>query len=133
MRLDVAIDGSHLATYIADGVVVATPTGSTGYSFSAGGPILDPDRRNLIVTPDRRLPVGDPLHRRRAAARGPRAVRRRRSTGMVSIDGREDYPLEVGDEVEVTRARAADALHRAARRPAVLGPAAPEGRAAARA
>ena len=50
-RLDVAIDDTHLATFIADGLVVASPTGSTGYSFSAGGPILDPSSRNLIVTP----------------------------------------------------------------------------------
>ena len=50
-RLDVAIDGTHLATFIADGLVVSSPTGSTGYTFSAGGPILDPVSRNLIVTP----------------------------------------------------------------------------------
>ncbi len=50
-RLDVSIDDTHLATFIADGLVVASPTGSTGYSFSAGGPILDPISRNLVVTP----------------------------------------------------------------------------------
>ncbi len=87
-RLDVAIDGSHLATFIADGLVVASPTGSTGYSFSAGGPILDPSSRNLIVTPDRRLPVGHPVGRRRSEpgrplhrgrrVRGPRLGRRSR-------------------------------------------------------
>ena len=43
--------GLHLATYVADGVVVATPTGSTAYSFSAGGSILDPRLRNMIITP----------------------------------------------------------------------------------
>src|SRR5439155_17440735 len=51
VRLEVSIDASHLATFIADGLVVASPTGSTGYSFSAGGPILDPTARNLVVTP----------------------------------------------------------------------------------
>jgi len=50
-RLDVAIDETHLATFVADGLVVSSPTGSTGYSFSAGGPILDPVSRNLVVTP----------------------------------------------------------------------------------
>ena len=51
VHLEVMVDDSHLARYIADGLVVATPTGSTGYSFSAGGPILDPTSRNLVVTP----------------------------------------------------------------------------------
>ena len=44
-------DESHLASFVADGLVVASPTGSTGYSFSAGGPILGPTARNLVVTP----------------------------------------------------------------------------------
>ncbi len=42
---------SRMATYVCDGVVVASPTGSTGYSFSAGGPIIEPTSRNLVVTP----------------------------------------------------------------------------------
>jgi NAD+ kinase len=100
LRLDVSIDGSHLATYIADGVVVATPTGSTAYSFSAGGPILDPTARNLIVTP-----VAAYLSSIRSIVVGPQHVVRVRHIdgppGMVSIDGRDDYPLEVGDEVEI--------------------------------
>ena len=50
VKLDVTIDESHLATFVADGLVVSA-TGSTGYSFSAGGPILDPQSRNLVVTP----------------------------------------------------------------------------------
>ena len=49
-RIDVEIAGSHLATFTADGLVVSSPTGSTGYCFSAGGPILDPTSRNLVVT-----------------------------------------------------------------------------------
>src|ERR1035437_6116828 len=50
-RIEVEIGPSHLATFTADGLVVSSPTGSTGYSFSAGGPIVDPTSRNLIVTP----------------------------------------------------------------------------------
>jgi NAD+ kinase len=100
LRLQVSIDGSHLATYVADGVVIATPTGSTAYSFSAGGPILDPTARNLIVTP-----VAAYLSSIRSIVVGASHVVRVRfmdgPPGMVSIDGRDDYPIEVGDEVEV--------------------------------
>ena len=74
LRMEVLIDGSHLATYIADGVVIATPTGSTAYSFSAGGPILDPTARNLVVTPVAAYLASRPLDRGRSAAHGPRSA-----------------------------------------------------------
>jgi NAD+ kinase len=100
LHLAVDVDDSHLATYVADGVVVATPTGSTAYSFSAGGPILDPTARNLIVTP-----IAAYLSSIRSVVVGPsHAVRVRMvdgPPGIISIDGREDYPLQVGDSVEI--------------------------------
>jgi NAD+ kinase len=103
IRVDVAIDATHLATYQADGLVVATPTGSTGYSFSAGGPILDPSSRNLVVTP-----VAAYLAGIRSVVVSPRhAVTVRVEAAhdvLVSIDGQTDLPLAVGDRVEV-RAR----------------------------
>jgi NAD+ kinase len=100
VRLEVSIDGSHLATYICDGLVVATPTGSTGYSFSAGGPILDPTSRNMVVTTIAayltaiRSIVVSPDHR--VLVRVVEAY-----DSQVSIDGREDFPLKVGDAVEI--------------------------------
>lgn len=100
-RLDVAIDDSHLATFIADGLVVASPTGSTGYSFSAGGPIVEPGSRTLIVTP-----IAGYLSAIRSIVAGPTQVVRCRIVdaheALVSIDGREDIPLAVGDVVTVT-------------------------------
>ena len=103
VRLEVSIDGSHLATYVADGVIVATPTGSTGYSFSAGGPILDPTSRNLVVTS-----VAAYLSAVRSVVVGPRHTVRVQVLAafdvLVSIDGHHDVLLNVGDVVEV-RAR----------------------------
>ncbi len=99
-RLDVAIDGTHLATFIADGLVVSSPTGSTGYSFSAGGPILDPVSRNLVVTP-----IAAYLSAIRSVVVSPLQVVRctvvDAHEALVSVDGREDLPIAVGDVVEV--------------------------------
>lgn len=50
VRIRVAADGEDLVEYRADGVIVATPTGSTAYSFSAGGPLVDPELRAVVVT-----------------------------------------------------------------------------------
>ena len=100
VRFDVGIGDSHLATYIADGIIVASPTGSTGYSFSAGGPILDPLSRNLIVTPIaaylsaiRSVVVSQSQKVSCTIAEAYEA--------LVSVDGREDIPVAVGDTVTV--------------------------------
>ncbi len=100
VKLDVTIDESHLATFVADGLVVSSPTGSTGYSFSAGGPILDPQSRNLVVTP-----IAGYLSAIRSIVVSPNQVIRARvldaHEALVSIDGREDHHISVGDVVEV--------------------------------
>jgi NAD+ kinase len=101
VRLDVSIGPSHLATFVADGLIVASPTGSTGYSFSAGGPILDPLSRNLVVTP-----IAGYLSAIRSVVVSPRQTVTARVVdaheALVSIDGREDLPVAVGDVVEVS-------------------------------
>ena len=51
LRTEVYVDNQYVATYAGDGVIVATPTGSTAYSLSCGGPILTPDSRCLAITP----------------------------------------------------------------------------------
>ena len=101
VRLEVVVDGSHLATYICDGLVVASPTGSTGYSFSAGGPILDPTSRNMVVTT-----IAAYLSAIRSIVVGPDHTVLVRVIDaydcLVSVDGREDIALKVGDAVEVS-------------------------------
>ena len=100
MRLQVDVGDSRVATYISDGVVVASPTGSTGYSFSAGGPIIEPTSRNLVVTP-----IAAYLTPLRSSVVGPQhAVRVTVEAAydcILSIDGRLDVALEVGSQVEV--------------------------------
>jgi NAD+ kinase len=101
VRLDVAIGPSHVATFIADGLIVASPTGSTGYSFSAGGPILDPVSRNLVVTP-----IAGYLSAIRSVVASPSQIVRVRIVdaheAVLSVDGYDDIRLNVGDVVEVS-------------------------------
>jgi NAD+ kinase len=101
VRLDVAIGPSHVATFIADGLIVASPTGSTGYSFSAGGPILDPVSRNLVVTP-----IAGYLSAIRSIVASPLQTVRIRvvdaNEAILSVDGYDDIPLNIGDVVEVS-------------------------------
>ena len=103
LRLDVAVGDSHLATYVADGVVVSSPTGSTGYSFSAGGPVLDPLSRNIVVTP-----IAAYLATLRAVVVSPTqsvtVTIVQGDDAVVSVDGWIDEPLGVGDRVTVTEA-----------------------------
>jgi NAD+ kinase len=101
IRLEVEVSGSHLATYLADAVVVATPTGSTAYSFSAGGSILDPRLRNMIISPV--ASYLSPLH---SVVAGEDhlvrlTLREAADPAIVSIDGQWDIELAEGDTVEV--------------------------------
>ena len=101
IQVEVDVSGSHLATYVADGVVVATPTGSTAYSFSAGGAILDPRLRNMIITP-----VAAYLTSLHSVVAGEEhtvtlALRHAPSEAIVSVDGQWDLPLAEDDRVEV--------------------------------
>jgi NAD+ kinase len=101
IQLEVEIGDSHLATYVADGVVVATPTGSTAYSFSAGGSVLDPRLRNVIITPV--ASYLSPLHSVVAGEDQVVRLTLRYASGgaLVSFDGQWDVPMRVGETVEV--------------------------------
>jgi NAD+ kinase len=100
-RLDVSINGAFFTSYAADGVIVATPTGSTAYSFSARGPIVSPRLRCLLLTPvsphmlfDRSL-VLDAEEDLALVVSDDRPV-------LLTIDGRELGTLEPGAVVRCT-------------------------------
>jgi NAD+ kinase len=101
IQLEVEVSGSHLATYVADAVVVATPTGSTAYSFSAGGSILDPRLRNMVITPV--AAYLSPLHSVVAGEdhEVDLTLREAHDGALVSLDGQLDLPMTAGDRVEV--------------------------------
>jgi NAD+ kinase len=101
VRLKVVIDGEFFTTYAADGLIVATPTGSTAYSFSARGPIVSPYHRALVLTPvsphmlfDRAM-VLEPTTRLRLEVTGDRPA-------TLSVDGRNVGTLEQGDAIVCT-------------------------------
>jgi NAD+ kinase len=100
VRLGVSIDGRFFTNYVADGLILATPTGSTAYSLSARGPIVDPTHRAMLLTPvsphslfDRSL-VLDPRSAVDVAVLGDRPA-------AVSVDGEEICVLEPGATVTV--------------------------------
>jgi NAD+ kinase len=103
IKLAVTVDGHEVTTFSADGVIVATPTGSTAYSFSARGPIVSPALSCLIVTPvaahmvfDRSI-VLDPTERVALHVVGE-------EPGILSADGRRALELPVGSSVRISAA-----------------------------
>lgn len=102
VELTVEIDGQHFTKYRADGVIVATPLGSTAYSLSAGGPVVDPKLDALILTPvaphsllSRSLVLSDEATIEITVS-GERPA-------SIHLDGREAAILESGESVTVTR------------------------------
>lgn len=101
--IEVYVNSVYLTTYKADGLIFSTPTGSTGYSLSAGGPILYPTLRNMIVTPicphmltNRPLILPEDV--------SMMAVLRSENERVVlTIDGQIGFPLEYRDEVVVKK------------------------------
>ena len=102
MTFRVVVDGHVLTSYPADGVIVATPTGSTAYNLSAGGPILDPQVEGLVLT----AIAPHTLNARTLIVRpDAEVVLQVRSHGdaVLSADGQTRLHLLSGDEVRVTR------------------------------
>jgi len=102
ISVDAYFDESFIANFVADGMIVSTPTGSTAYSLSAGGPIVHPSLESILITPicphtlTNRPLIIPPSHKIRFLLRSGKDV-------MVTIDGQIGVRFEQGDEVVCTR------------------------------
>ena len=102
LRLRLFVDDDLVTTYTADGLIVATPTGSTAYAMAAGGPLLPPQLLNFLV-----VPVAPHLSLDRSVILHEHAVVaievEMNNEAMVSADGQFTVPLDDGDRVVVSR------------------------------
>jgi NAD+ kinase len=106
IQFAVTVDGLDFATYRADGMIVATPTGSTAYSLSAGGPIVEPTVEVVLLSP-----ISPHTLSNRPVVLRPNAVVRvvlgsRERDVILTVDGEEGVSLAPHDVIEVRRGRA---------------------------
>ena len=110
VNLIVSVNGEYLANYSADGIIISTPTGSTGYSMSAGGPIVDPKADLMLITPinphsalAKSIVVGSD-----AVIDVTLAKRRQEEDeeAEVSFDGDRFVHMKVGDNIRIQKADA---------------------------
>ncbi len=117
MELGLFLNRNDLGRYRADGIIIATPTGSTAYSVAAGGPILDPEMEAIIVNPI--CPFT--LSNRPIVVSGNDVVqihvrKEQRADIILSIDGQEVFPLAGGDIVILEKSHSKALLVRSDRR-----------------
>jgi len=105
ITLDVSVESEKVTSYICDGLIVSTPTGSTGHSLSAGGPILTPDTQAFVISlicphtlSSRPLVVPDRSVVSTVVTKSSGELR-------LTVDGQVGQPLAVGDCVSVRRSR----------------------------
>lgn len=102
VNISVRCDGVEATNFSGDGVIVCTPTGSTGYSMSAGGPIVEPSAKNLLITP-----ICAHAMLARSIVTGPRRVielrigKTGRHNAFLSVDGGRAFRLGPGDVITV--------------------------------
>ena len=103
--LELHVDGSFVCRYRSDGLIVATPTGSTAYSLSAGGPIVHPAVESILITPicphtlsDRPVVIPDTSCIELRFSDHADSV-------FLTLDGQIGVPLQAGDRVSITRAQ----------------------------
>jgi NAD+ kinase len=114
LDLEARLDGAEITTYKADGLIVATPTGSTAYSLAAGGPLLTPDLEAMVLTPI----CPHTLTNRPLVFRPDSKLSIRNASGgpvTLTIDGQWGTDLESDDWVDLQRAARPLRLYQAPR------------------
>lgn len=104
VKVKVFGDGIEISAFSGDGVIVATPTGSTAYSLSAGGPIVEPNAENLILTPI----CAHSLNPRTVVLKGSRKVEIKLSSKVdtvLALDGNTTFRVLPDDIIEITKSR----------------------------
>lgn len=102
VRLSASVDGRQLTSYVADGLIAATASGSTAYALAAGGPILPPELRNILL-----VPIAPHLSVDRAVvlAEGSMvSIRVKGENAVLSVDGQPSITLMDDDHVDVRAA-----------------------------
>ena len=104
--IETTINGEYLTTFKSDGLIISTPTGSTAYNLSAGGPIVYPSLHCIIITPicphtltNRPIVVSDDAEIRAI-------LKTKQEEVILTLDGQQGFPLEVEDVVVVRKAEA---------------------------
>lgn len=100
VRLNALVDGLQLTSYVADGLIAATATGSTAYALAAGGPILPPELRNILL-----VPIAPHLSVDRAVVLSEGSsvsIVVKSENSVFSVDGQPPTPLLEDDHVDVT-------------------------------
>jgi NAD+ kinase len=102
VRLSASVDGRHLTSYVADGLIASTATGSTAYALAAGGPILPPELRNILL-----VPIAPHLSVDRAVVLSEGSmvsIRVRGENAVLSVDGQPSITLMDDDRVDIRAA-----------------------------
>ena len=100
LHLIASVDGAPLTTYVADGLIAATPTGSTAYALAAGGPIMPPELRNILLVP---VAPHFSVDQAIILSEGARVGIMVASThpAVLSVDGQDPITIRKGDHVDV--------------------------------
>jgi NAD+ kinase len=108
----ICLGGSTLVRYRADGVIIATPTGSTAYNLAAGGPVLHPEMEAMIVNPVCPFTLSNrPLVVPAGEAVEITMEEGRRTGAMLTIDGQETFTLRSGDRIRISGASKKARIH----------------------